>query len=41
MRWREFLKRILCLLACCNSQIFGENSQLDGEPHQREQGGAT
>ena len=24
MRWREFLKRILCLLACCNSQIFAE-----------------
>ena len=29
MRWREFLKTIRCLLACCNSQIIVENSQLD------------
>ena len=41
MRWREFLKRIRCLLACCNSQIVVENSQLDGKPPENEQGGAT
>ena len=32
MRWREFLKRIRCSLACCNSQIIVENSQLEGKP---------
>ena len=41
MRWREFLKRIRCSLACCNSQIIVENSQLEGKPPKTEQGGAT
>ena len=41
MKWQEFLKRIRCLLACCNSQIVAENSQLDGKPPANEQGGAT
>ena len=41
MRWQEFLKRIRCLLACCNSQIIVENSQLDRKPPENEQGGAT
>ena len=30
-----------CLLACCNSQIIVENSQLDGKPPENYQGGAT
>ena len=38
---REFLKRIRCLLACCNSQMIVGNSQLDGKPPENEQGGAT
>ena len=41
MRWREFLKRIRCLLAYCNSQIMVKNSQLDEKPPANEQGGAT
>ena len=41
MRWREFLKRIHCLLACCNSQIIVEYFQLDGKPPENDQGGAT
>ena len=41
MRWREFLKRIRCLLACCNSQIIVENSQFHGKPPKNNQGGAT
>ena len=40
MKWREFLKRIKCLLACCNSQIIVENSQLDGKP-ENDQGETT
>ena len=30
MRWREVLKRMHYLLACCSSQVIVENSQLDG-----------
>ena len=41
MKWQEFLKRIHCLLPCCNSHIIVENSQLDGKPSENEQGGAT
>ena len=41
MRWREFLKRIHCLLACCNSQIIVEYFQLDMKPPENDQGGAT
>ena len=41
MRCQEFLKRIRCLLACCNSQIIAENSQLDGKPPENDQGRAT
>ena len=41
MRWQEFFKRIRCLLACCNSQIIVENSQLDKKTPENEQGGAT
>ena len=37
MKWREFLKRICCLLACCNSQIIVENCQLDGKQPEHEQ----
>ena len=29
------------MLACCNSQITVENSQLDEKPSENEQGGAT
>ena len=41
MRWQEFLKRIRCLLACCNSQIIVENFQLDKKTPANEQRGAT
>ena len=41
MRCQEFLKRIRCLLACCNSQIIAENSQLDGKPPENDQRRAT
>ena len=41
MRWRQFLRRIGCLLACRNSQIIVEHSQLHGKPPQNEQGGTT
>ena len=41
IRWKQFLKRIHCLLACCNSQIIVENSQLDGKPPENYQGRAT
>ena len=41
MRWREFLKRICCLLACCSSQSIVENSQLDGKSPENGLGGAT
>ena len=40
MKWRKFLKRIRCLLACCNYLIIVDNSQLDGKPPENEQGGA-
>ena len=41
MSWRGFVKRIHCLLACCNSQIVVENSQLDSKPSDNDQGRAT
>ena len=41
MWWREFLKRIRCLLACCNCQIIVENSQLVRKTPENEQRGAT
>ena len=41
MRWREVLKRMHYLLACCSSQVTVENSQLDGKPPENEQEGAT
>ena len=41
MRWQEFLKRIHCLLACSNSQIIEENSQVDGKLPENDQGGST
>ena len=41
MKWREILKRIRCLLACCNYQTIVEHSQLDRKPPENEQGGAT
>ena len=41
MRWQEFLKRMRCLLACCNSQIIEENSKLDRKSPENEQEGAT
>ena len=40
MRWQEFLKRIHCLLACSNSQIIEENSQVDGKLPENDQGAA-
>ena len=40
MRWREFMKRIRCLIACCNSQIIVENFQVDKKPFENDQGGA-
>ena len=41
MRGQEFLKRIWCLIACCNSQIIVENAQSDGKPPENDPGGAT
>ena len=41
MRWREFLKRMCCLLSFCNSQIFVENSRFGEKPPENDQGGAT
>ena len=41
MRWQELFKKRSCLLACCNSQIIVENSQLDKKPPENDQGGAT
>ena len=41
MRWQEFLKRIRCLLASCNSQTVVENSHLVGKLPENDQGGAT
>ena len=41
MKWREILKRIRCLLACCNYQTIVEHSQLDRKPPENEQGGAA
>lgn len=31
LHFRKFLKRVRCILACCNSSIVIENSQLDGK----------
>ena len=41
MRWREFLRRIGCLLAWCNSYIVVGNYQLDEKPPENDHGGAT
>ena len=38
-RFKEFLKRIKCLVACCNSKIIIENSQIDGKPNEEEEDG--
>ena len=41
MSWQEFLRRLRCLIACCNSQIIVENSQWDGKPPENDKGEAT
>ena len=38
---RELLKTMHCLLACCNSEIILENSQLHEKPPENDPGGAT